>query len=207
MNGGIYRIINKVNGKCYVGRAKSFSRRFAEYRRGYANAKPDGKISQYLYRSMLKYGFDAFEFTIVEECEYEDQPEREQYWITHYNSANTEFGYNLRQDVDNVMIVHPLTSQKISSRLKKEWESGIRDAHSDKLKASWERRSRDDQSKVMTDALTKWMYIVDNGEPVFYKDLVEMGLENVMSSFHKKKADSVMCKGHSVTRVRVESPR
>lgn len=204
--GGIYRIINKVNGKCYVGRTKSFSRRFAEYRRGCTKVKADGKISPYLYRSMRKYGLDAFEFTIVEECEYENQPEREQYWITYYNSANPEFGYNLRQDVDNAMIVHPLTSQKISSRLKSEWESGIRDEHSEKLKASWEKRSRVDQSRVMTKALTTWMYIVDNGEPIFYKDLVEMGLQSVVSSFHRKKSDSVVFKGHNVARVKVNSP-
>ena len=30
------------------------------------------------------------------------------------------------------------TSRKITERLKKEWGSGVRDEHSDKLKASWE---------------------------------------------------------------------
>lgn len=52
------------------------------------NAKP-------LYAAIRKYGEENFEFEIVEECLIEQLNDREQYWVSHFDSFNKEKGYNL----------------------------------------------------------------------------------------------------------------
>lgn len=202
MEGGIYKIQNKVNGKLYVGRTKNFQRRFKQYEYDFKHRRLR-HINDYLMNSMEKYGFENFEFTPLEYCEYEIQPERELFWMEFLNSTHRDFGYNLRVDTDNGMVINPRTSEKITQRLKKEWADGVRDGHSDKIKESWKTRCRKDQSKVMTKTLTKWLYIVE-GEKMLYADLKENGLEGVLTSFCTKRSDKVVFKGREIERVEYE---
>lgn len=63
MNSGIYKIVNTVNGKFYIGSAINFERRWALHlsllrRNMHHNIK--------LQRAWLKYGEPAFEFIVVE---------------------------------------------------------------------------------------------------------------------------------------------
>lgn len=91
----IYIIRNKVNGKVYIGQTCRFSRRKAQHlhdtRRGRYLHKP-------LCRAFAKYGEEAFEFEILEECAtLELTNEREKHWIAVFDSYNLEKGYNLTQ--------------------------------------------------------------------------------------------------------------
>lgn len=198
---GIYRITNTVNGKIYVGKSKNLRPRYRQYVRDYER-QAGYHMNNYLLRSMIKHGIENFKMEVLEECNFDDLSVRELHWMNELGSLG-EGGYNLRSDTDQGMIVHPKTSAKITSRLKDEWNSGLRDGHSDKLKASWEGRDRAFQSSVMTKVLTKWMYKIDDGKPVSYKTLDEMGLKGVMSPFHRKKSDCVTFKGHKIERVKV----
>lgn len=70
----IYKIINLINGKFYVGKTtktieKRFQRHFYNHKTG----------NTYLYKSMRKYGFDNFRIEIIEETAHLN--EREKYWI------------------------------------------------------------------------------------------------------------------------------
>lgn len=203
MDGGIYQIKNKVNGKCYIGRTKCFNKRFYQYDYDYRKRKTK-HINTHLLNAMLKYGYDSFEFNIIEYCDVEYQCDREYYWMQFFKSFDREFGYNLRQDVGGNMITHPETSEKISNRLKKEWELGLRDGHADKLKVSWDFRSRDDQSKLMTKNLTKWMYIIDD-EILTYRELKNKGLHGVLGKFCKYKVNKVTFKGVVIERIQIEN--
>lgn len=199
MEGGIYKIKNKVNGKLYIGRTKNFQRRFKQYEYDFRYRRLN-HINEYLMNSMEKYGFDCFEFTPIEYCEYENQPERELFWIEHFKSNIRDFGYNLRLDVGGVMITDSRTSEKISNRLRTEWAKGERSQHSEIMKELWKSRSREDQGRVMTRALTKWLYIVD-GEEMLFSDLKRAGLSGVLQKFHKKRSDSVTFKSRNIKRV------
>lgn len=85
MEGHIYKITNKVNGKFYVGKTiKSLSTRF--YNHCYSAIKRNS--TTYLHRAIRKYGKDSFVIEEVEICE-NDLGDREMFWISklkpHYN--------------------------------------------------------------------------------------------------------------------------
>jgi group I intron endonuclease len=56
----IYRITNKISGKCYIGKAKDYSKRWLEHKR---NVK-DGKQHP-LYDAIRKYGLENFLFEVL----------------------------------------------------------------------------------------------------------------------------------------------
>ena len=49
----------------------------------------------HLQNSFNEYGEDCFEFSLVENCEYDELISRENYYINAFSSCNNDFGYNL----------------------------------------------------------------------------------------------------------------
>lgn len=194
---GIYKIRNKLNDKLYIGKTKCFYKRFCQYVSDVRN-NTKGRINDYLMNSFIKYGFDNFEFDVVEFCNIEECAEREVYWIQYFDTLNKEVGYNFRLDSSTGMITHPDTIAKMSSNLKLQWYQGLRDGHSDKLKASWAYRSREDQSLLMTKNLTKYKYVVnfpDGTEKIYtYRELKENGFSSALSTMYKNSLDKVIFK-------------
>lgn len=99
MKSGIYIFTNKFNGKKYVGQSVDCYRRFLEHRR---SAYPEQYASRGerdsntpIHLAFQKYGFDNFDYEIIEECPKENLNERERYWINYYDSTNKEKGYNI----------------------------------------------------------------------------------------------------------------
>lgn len=80
---GIYKITNKITNEVYVGQSNNIHARWAQHRR---NAISKDKVRKYaLYRDMRRYGYDAFEFTILEECSKFQLDDREDFWIKYYS--------------------------------------------------------------------------------------------------------------------------
>ena len=90
MSSGIYKIINKVNSKLYVGSTKDFEQR---KKRHFYDLNRNKHHSAKLQRAYNKYGEDSFEFQTIEECEFDALTDREQYWMDTYNSYG-DGGYN-----------------------------------------------------------------------------------------------------------------
>jgi group I intron endonuclease len=78
----IYKITNNINGKVYIGKAKTNNHRY--YGSGL-------KITA----AIKKYGKSNFTKTILEECDERFAGEREKYWISKLNSTNDSVGYNI----------------------------------------------------------------------------------------------------------------
>lgn len=90
--GIIYRIINLINGKIYIGRTRrTIKKRWMEHK------KPSATSCFYLSNAIQKYGSDSF---LVEEIDRADSEEElnqlEKQWIDFYQSNKKHIGYNIR---------------------------------------------------------------------------------------------------------------
>lgn len=85
----VYRIINKLNGKMYVGQTeKPIETRFREH------LKPSNQ-SRKIKEAISEYGSSNFDIELLEQCETRDMAwNREQYWIKELNTLSPN-GYNL----------------------------------------------------------------------------------------------------------------
>lgn len=81
--GKIYKIVNKINGKVYVGcTINSLEQRFYEHL--YRCFKTDYKSK--LYNSIKKYGEENFEISLIEECDLSIIYETEKKYVKEFNS-------------------------------------------------------------------------------------------------------------------------
>ena len=89
MASGIYGIHNLINDKWYVGQAVNIRARWNAHK---SMLSRNERESIHLLRAWQKYGPDAFEWVILEECSPEVLDEREKYWISQKDSYKN--GYN-----------------------------------------------------------------------------------------------------------------
>jgi len=89
INIGIYKITSP-SGKIYIGQSVDIKRR----RNQYKNLNGNIKSQTILYRSLLKYGFDAHTFDIIEECPESYLDELEIWWKMFYGIQCVENGLN-----------------------------------------------------------------------------------------------------------------
>lgn len=102
MTCGIYKIRNKINDKFYIGSSINIEKRWNVHR----TLKGNSKV---LTAAFKKYGFDNFEFTIVEVIKDRDTLiQREQYYLDLFKPfAVDNNGYNVRKVANsNIGLVH-----------------------------------------------------------------------------------------------------
>lgn len=205
---GIYCIINKINNKKYIGKAKCIHKRIKAHISDCNKKNKDE--NPYLINSWHKYGRNNFEYFVLEYLDLNDNllSKRELYWQKKFNVTDRNKGYNLRLDSSTKMIVHNDTRIKISKRLKKEWSEGIRKNHSKKLSDNWKLTPERNkiQSEIMSKNLTKYKYILYNLSNTFlkectYKELKELKLQNVQAEFYKKKLNKLKFKNYIIERL------
>lgn len=94
MNCGIYQILNKINGKRYIGSSIQLPVRISNHKHYLRN---NTHHNNYLQRAFNKYGEESFEFTPIVICEAEQLPFYEDLIIKGYKANDKKFGYNLRE--------------------------------------------------------------------------------------------------------------
>ena len=87
----IYSILNKVNGKIYIGQTIDSKRRFKEHK---SELRRNNHYNPHLQYAWNKYGEDSFEFNILEYCELDKLNDNEIWWISYFDSTNKLKGYN-----------------------------------------------------------------------------------------------------------------
>lgn len=124
----IYKIINDINNKIYVGKTEnSLEQRFNEHCR---DSKKEYK-NRPLYNAMNKYGIKHFSIHLLEKCNYKDECDREKYWIEYlgtykygYNATvggdgrpylDYDLVYNLWQQGKTIKEIHILTNYDVGS--------------------------------------------------------------------------------------------
>lgn len=80
---GIYKIINLVNGKVYIGQSQNIEHRWQEHRRNMYRKKYQNIV---LYKALKKYGIDNFSFIVLEECALEELDAKEIQYIESFRS-------------------------------------------------------------------------------------------------------------------------
>lgn len=92
MNSGIYKILNKINGKFYIGSAVNIDKRWIFHRWALRN---NSHTNSHLQKAWNKYWEQSFEFVLLEKCDKKDLVEREQYWLDTSDCCNPNVGYNI----------------------------------------------------------------------------------------------------------------
>lgn len=106
---GVYKLINLVNGKIYIGSSKNLRVRLWQHR---AKLRHNKHYNVHLQNAWNKYGEKNFDYCIVEVCDEEHQYEREQYYIDTYHPQ-----YNIAEEV--VLPSYSEESRKKHSETKK----------------------------------------------------------------------------------------
>lgn len=93
--GIIYKIINTVNNKIYIGQTiRGALVRFNEHRKSISKGRKNGNYA--IISAYEKYGFDKFKFEIIDHAEsFEELNQKEIHYISYYDSINN--GYNLNE--------------------------------------------------------------------------------------------------------------
>jgi len=121
---GIYAILNKINGKRYVGSSKDVYYRWSESH--LPTLKNGNHHNNHLKHAWKKYGEQSFEFQVIEECSVDDLLIREGYWIEHFRSWEREYGYNITRIVDGKQVVAKESIDRMlkTNEIKDYWNTG-----------------------------------------------------------------------------------
>ena len=124
--GYIYKITNKINGKCYIGATMDFKRRVRDYK-SVGNDSP-------IHRAMNEYGYENFTFENLERFPREHLEKREITWIAAYNTFAGE-GYNMTAGgIGGVGYKHTDETKAKLSKLAKENQVWLDRKHTEEAK-------------------------------------------------------------------------
>ena len=88
---GIYKIVNIVNNKFYIGSSKNIKHRWGLH---LCCLRNNTHHSKHLQSAFNKYGELSFQLELVEEVELVSLIEREQHYIDRLNPCDRNIGYN-----------------------------------------------------------------------------------------------------------------
>ena len=183
----IYKITNEINHLIIIGSTTNLKNRINHYRNDVKKLNPLKYYNVRFYNDLIKYGINNFNVEILEEIDSnitnKELKNKETKYILKYNSINPKIGYNLRLDVNDKYICNNSTKLIKKLQTKQQWLEGIRDTHSDTMKNYWKdnTKRREQQSKIMTNNLSKYLYNVYNINKVkiysllTYKQLKDIG--------------------------------
>lgn len=97
----IYKILNKLNNKAYIGITSNIQGRFVYHKTRYNKTNKKEFVEKPLYRAFRKYGIDNFEFIILfSDISYEEAKQKEVELIAELKTLTHENGYNITKGGD-----------------------------------------------------------------------------------------------------------
>ena len=117
MFSGVYKIVNLINGKVYIGSTKNCKIRWSQH----LDSLCRGDHNKHIQAAFNKYGEENFSFEIIETVDdLKSRVEREQYWIDFYKSYDRRYGYNILSKAESVLgMIHSVESRSKMSEAKK----------------------------------------------------------------------------------------
>lgn len=193
---GIYKITKKSNGKSYIGQSNDIKRRINEHQ-----AKRDLAIDQ----AIQKYGIDAFDYEVLEECSLEELDEKEKYWIQYFNTYKG-FGYNCnegggdsrsenngRTKLTNQDVAYIRECYDLHKRRKEVYEQFKDKVSFDSFAAIWDGRTwKDIKQEVYTEENKNYyMYHATDGENSDFASLADEEVMKCRTRYIKETAKEI----------------
>ena len=168
----IYKIVNKLNNKIYIGKTNlsSIEERFKEHCRDYDKFHSEKRP---LYLAMKKYGIENFQIHLLEECPPEKASEREQFWIEYYQSYisgyNATIGGDGRQLYDYNLLIKDYLSGLSMTQVAKKYDctsetvlSALKNNHIQPLSSSEYSKQHFGQPVIGINKITQENYTFDS---------------------------------------------
>lgn len=179
--GGIYMILNLLNGKVYIGSTVHFRNRWNKHCN---ELNFNRHHSRYLQFAWNKYGEDTFQFTILKFIDDKSKLELiEQEYIDAFQASNSEYGYNYG----------PTAGSPLGLKRSKETINKLKLAALTRAPATFETRAKMSASakvKVFTNEHRHKMAIAQTGRkhPEEVKDKIKLAnIGKPKSEEHKRK--------------------
>lgn len=158
--GIIYKIVNKVNGKIYIGQTKQLLKdRFNSH----CHSSKYKYHNSPLYQAFRKYGINNFDVFEIEKCDNHLLNEKEEFYINEYNSL-TPSGYNILKG-------------SISQGLSQDW------LNSDTFKEGRKRQADKMRDRILTEEHKKNISLSRTNNP----KVIEANKKNSMKYVEKYK--------------------
>lgn len=156
---GIYVILNKKNGKIYLGQAQNLHKRWKDHR---ACLNTNQHHNPHLQLAWNKYGAKSFQFKILERCTVDQLDEREQHYLNIYMPK--QICYNISTMVGTTRGLSPSaeTRKKLSAATKSRYtDPNERQKTSERLKGRYV--SDDTRAKMSASASLDYILIAPDG--------------------------------------------
>lgn len=139
----IYRAINTINGKSYIGKTE----KSLETRREWHIASVKQKSQFAFHRAIAKYGIEAFEWHIVHICDnLDDLNSKEKEYIKLYESFGIN-GYNMTAGGEGQTGWVPSAETRAlwskQRRGRQPWNTGMKTYHSESISAEQKQINKD----------------------------------------------------------------
>ena len=184
----IYKLWNEVNDKLYIGQTTDLSKR-ARNGRGYSGCS-------HLYHAIQQYGWDVFHYEVLAECESQEEANTlEIYYISFYDTTNSNKGYNLSSG-GAVKTTNIETKEKISKSVKQLWQNpSYATKTKEGNKKSWTSERRDkqrEQIQKMRDS-TDFQNKAQEGFKKWYNGLSKEEQDTLTEKRTVRKRKKVIC--------------
>jgi len=177
---GIYKIVNVVNQKLYIGSAKEFKSRYTNH---VWSLRKGTHHNKYLQSDFLQYGEVAFEFHVLEVVDdtHMNRLLVEQTYIDKYFDKQN-MCYNVSPKINNWKLFGKLTCKKhMSESAKLRW---TRDREA-LCTARQQEKYRDTLSKSKSTKL--WQFVDPDGQIVEFYNLSKYCKENLLVRKHMRR--------------------
>lgn len=117
---GIYRIINKSNGKMYIGQSLNVETRLKQHLKSLKNGT---HVNKHLQAAFDKYGEEGFCFEPFIECKPGELDYYEIEMISAFETQNPAHGYNIRSGGDSGGAFSEEAKKNMSAASFEKWKS------------------------------------------------------------------------------------
>lgn len=190
--GFIYMIKNKINNKKYIGQTtRTLTKRIYEYKSAYNNNR---YYNQYLLNAFNKYGWDNFEFSVIDTAQSIDElNNKEIKYILDYKSNNKEFGYNIESGgcnaIPDIDTLNKMSKSHLGVKQTDNWiKKRIAIAGSDEAKKYGRKKSIQEKLELSKKSPKYWLG--KNRDETTKEKISRTKKENGLS----KKQKEVICK-------------